>query len=170
MTSSYSKPPFSLVHRKQQRRRRLRKRHLKSEGALLQTLSRVFFLIQFVKSWQFFLELNSKRLYRSSEKEEESRCHTSPCVHVLHKTWNSAFSRRGCSVTAKKCTKNVMHVQSCCFANLNLLLFRWCYTRRFATTILSATQRCNIVSNSYNTVPTLQRRVALKIVVAYRLV
>ena len=44
-----------------------------------------------------------------------------------------------------------------------------CYTRRFATTsIFSATQRCNIVSNSYNIVPTLQCCVALEIVVANR--
>ena len=33
---------------------------------------------------------------------------------------------------------------------------------------VSATQRCNIVSNGYNIVPTLQRCVVLKIVVAYR--
>ena len=51
---------------KQQRRRRLRKRYIKSEFAPL--------LIQFVKSWHFFLKLNSKGLYRRSEKEEESRC------------------------------------------------------------------------------------------------
>ena len=57
----------------QQRRRRLRKRHLKSEVALLQTLSRLFHLVHFVKCWQLFLELNSKRLYRSSGKEKESR-------------------------------------------------------------------------------------------------
>ena len=45
------------------------------------------------------------------------------------------------------------------------------YTRRFATTTFSATALqhcCDIVSNSYNTVPTLQRRVAQKIVVANR--
>ena len=40
--------------------------------------------------------------------------------------------------------------------------------KRFATTIFSATQRCNIFSNSYNIVPTLQLCVALKIVVANR--
>ena len=57
---------------KQQRRQRLQRRHLKSKVALLQTLSRLFSLTQFVKSWQFCLELNSKRLYQSSEKEEES--------------------------------------------------------------------------------------------------
>ena len=37
----------------QQRRRQQRKRHLKSEVALLQTLSRLFHLVQFVKYWQF---------------------------------------------------------------------------------------------------------------------
>ena len=51
----------------QQRQWRLRKRHLKSEVVLLQTLSRLFHLVQFVKCWKFFLELNSKRLYQSSE-------------------------------------------------------------------------------------------------------
>ena len=65
-------PFFSEL--KQQRRRRLRKRHLKSEFTLPQTLSRLFQLVQFVKCWQFFLELNSKRLYQSSGKEKESRC------------------------------------------------------------------------------------------------
>ena len=45
-----------------------------------------------------------------------------------------------------------------------------CYTRRFVTTIFSATQRCTIVSKGDNIVPTLQRCVALKIVVANRAV
>ena len=44
------------------------------EGALLQTLSRLIYLIQFVKCWQFFLEMNSKRLYRISGREKECRC------------------------------------------------------------------------------------------------
>ena len=56
---------------KQQRRRRLRKRHLKSEFAPLQTLSCLF---QFVKCCQIFLEFNSKGLYQSSGKEKESCC------------------------------------------------------------------------------------------------
>ena len=64
---------LSCVSRElKQRRQRLQRRHLKSKVALLQTLSRLFSLTQFVKSWQFCLELNSKRLYQSSEKEEES--------------------------------------------------------------------------------------------------
>ena len=35
---------------------------------------RLFHLDQFVKCWQIFRELHSKRLYRRSEKEKESRC------------------------------------------------------------------------------------------------
>ena len=66
-------------------RRRLGKRHLNSEVALPQTLSRLFRLVQFVKCRQIFLELNSKRLDRSSEKDGRKSL---PRVHVLHKTRN----------------------------------------------------------------------------------
>ena len=49
---------------KQQRRRRLGKSHLElCEVLLLQTLSRLFHVVQFVKYWQYFLELGSKGLY-----------------------------------------------------------------------------------------------------------
>ena len=41
-------------------------------------------------------------------------------------------------------------------------------TRRFATTIFSTTQRCNIVLDACNTVSILQRCVALKVVFADR--
>ena len=105
---------------KQQRRRRLRKRHLKSEFALLQTLSRLLHLVYFVKCWQMFLELNYKGLYQSSGKEKQSCCLAFPSstkrefrhFHVV------VVQRRQRNVQ-----KSVMHVQSCCFANLNLLLF-----------------------------------------------
>ena len=67
--------PRSAIRKlKQQRRRWLRKRHLKSEFALLQTLSCLFHLVYFVKRRQSFLELNSKGLYQSSRKEKESCC------------------------------------------------------------------------------------------------
>ena len=46
---------------------------LNNEVALPKTLSRLFQLVQFVKCWQIFLELNPKRLYQSSGKEKESR-------------------------------------------------------------------------------------------------
>ena len=55
----------------QQRRRRVRKRHLKSKFALHQTLSRLFHLVYFVKCWQMFLELYSKGLYQSLGKEKK---------------------------------------------------------------------------------------------------
>ena len=58
---------------------------LKSEAALFQTLSHLFHLVQFIKCWQFSLELNSKRLYRCSGKEKESRCLV---FTSFHKTWN----------------------------------------------------------------------------------
>ena len=96
----------------------------------------------------------------------------------------------------KNVLKSVMHVQSCCFVNLNLLLCSCsccrCLRRRcclsslmtnkctkmrdarakslslFATQATAWQQCCDIVSNSYNIVLTLQRCVALKIVVANR--
>ena len=45
------------------------------------------------------------------QKEKEIR---SSLAHVLHKTYNLAFSRRSRAVTAKKYTN--IHEQSCCFA------------------------------------------------------
>ena len=101
----------------QQRRRRLWKRHLKSEVALLQTLSRLFHLVHFVKCWQLFLELNSKRLYRSSGKEKRKSW---SFVHVLHKAY---FHVVDVQWHQRNVQKSVIHVQSCCFANLNLSLF-----------------------------------------------
>ena len=80
---------------RQQRRRRPRIRHLKSEVSLLQTLSRLFHLVHFVKCWQYFLELNFKRLHQNSGKETESRC----------LVFTSSVSRRSRALTAKKCTK-----------------------------------------------------------------
>ena len=111
---------FKFISELQQKlRRRLRKRHLKSEFALLQTLSRLFQLVQFVKCWQIFLELNCKRL-QSSGKEEESRCFvfTSSTKREIRHFHVVVVQRRQRNVQ-----KSVMHVQSCCFANLNLLLF-----------------------------------------------
>ena len=38
-------------------------------------------------------------------------------VPALKSTQNLVISRPSCAETAKKCTKSVMHVQSCCFAH-----------------------------------------------------
>ena len=43
-----------------------------------------------------------------------------------------------------------MHVQGSCFANLKVM-----YLERLATTIFSATQRCNIVATLFGIVTTL---------------
>ena len=66
-----------------------------------------------------FLELNSKGLYLSSEKEKENRClvFTSSIKRAVRKFHVVVVQRRQRNVQ-----KSVMHVHSCCFANLNLLL------------------------------------------------
>ena len=64
-------------------------------------------------------ELNSKGVYLSSQKGEENRCLGSCPPESV----NYEVSRRSRSVTAKKCTKKLIHVQICCFANRNLLIF-----------------------------------------------
>ena len=64
---------FAKMELEQERSRRLRKRQFKSVFALLQTLSRVFHHVQFVKCWRIFVEFNSKGLYQSSERGKEGR-------------------------------------------------------------------------------------------------
>ena len=65
---------------------------------LHQTCSQLIHLIQFVKYWQIFLELNSKGLfYVNKHKNIESL--NSP-VHVFHKTCIQAVSCRGLARTA----------------------------------------------------------------------
>jgi len=63
---------IQLFIRELKQQRHLRKRHLKCEFALLQTLSWLFRLVQLVKYWQILLELNSERLYQNSGKENRS--------------------------------------------------------------------------------------------------
>ena len=68
-----------------------------------------------------FWELNSKGLYRNPGKPKESR--------YLLITPSTKLEIRHCHFVVVKrrqrnVPKSVMHVQICCFANLNLLLFR----------------------------------------------
>ena len=87
--------------------------------ALLQILSRLFNVVQFVKCWQYFLELSSKRL-SCSGKEKESRCleftSSTKCevrdFHVVVVHWRQ-----------RNVQKSVMHVQGCCFSNLTFFFF-----------------------------------------------
>ena len=111
ISCSFSKDNREFTKRRRLRLR-LRKRHLKSEFALPQTLSRLFHLVYFVKCWQMFLELNSKGLYQSSGKEKESCCLLLPSstkreIRQFHVV---VVQRRQRNVQ-----KSVMHVQSCCF-------------------------------------------------------
>ena len=76
-------------------------------------------LLKFVKCWQFFLESNSKSLYRNSGKEKESSLLFTSSTkreithfRVVVVQWRERYVQ-----------KSVMHVQSCCFANLSQLLF-----------------------------------------------
>ena len=67
-----------------------------------------------------FLEVNSKGLYQSLEKENESHClvfaSSTKCeirkFHIVVVQW-----------LQRNVQKSVMYMQSCCFAYLNLLLF-----------------------------------------------
>ena len=113
----------------QRRLRRQRKRHLQSEFALLpQTWSHLLHLVKFVKCWQSFLQLNSNWLHQSSGKEKERCCFLSPSStkREIRQFHVAVVQRR-----QRNDKKNVLHVQSCCFACLNLLLFcRSRYHRR----------------------------------------
>ena len=67
-----------------------------------------------------FLELNSKGLHRSSGKEKES-------CFLVFPTLTKREIKHFHVVVVQRRQRNeqqsVMHVQSCCFANQNLLLF-----------------------------------------------
>ena len=120
---------------KQQRRRRQQKRHLKSEFAPLQTLSRLFHLVYFVKCWQMFLELNSKGLYQSSGKEKESCCLVFPSLtkrEIRHYHVVVVIMQR----RQRNVQKSVMHVQSCYFANLYLLVYCCSRCRRCSSSLI----------------------------------
>ena len=101
--------------------RRLRKCHLKSEFALPQTLSCLFQLAQIVKCWQ----IDKKTVFPSSGKEKAGKSlssFTSSTKQEIRHFYCVVVQRRRRNVQ-----KSVMNVQSCCFANLTLMLF--CCTR-----------------------------------------
>ena len=112
---------IQLFIRELEQQRRLRKRHLKCAFVLLQTLSWLFRVVQFVKYWKILLELNSKRLYQSSGKEKK--------VVVLVHVRDIREIRRFHLVVVQRRQRNnvqksVMHLQRCWFANLTLLFCR----------------------------------------------
>ena len=130
--------------REQQRQRLLRKRHLKSEVALLQTLSRLIHLVQFVKCWKFFSRVE---FYKIVSKFRKRKRNLSPCVHVLDKTWNYAFSRPRRALTAKKCRKKrdaragLLFCQSKPRPIAYFCRFRWRHRRRCLSSVITSYRR-----------------------------
>ena len=90
----------------------------KVKFSLLQTLSRLFHLEQFTKSWRICLELNSKGLYQFRKRKE---CH---CLVFPSSKKREIFvlSRRG-NDGKEMYQKSAMLLQSCCFAYPNLFIF-----------------------------------------------
>ena len=104
---------------KQQRRWRLQRRHLKSEVALLQTLSRLFSLIQFEK-WQFFWW---SWILKDCIEVQEKKKKIVSCVDVSTKRKNRKFRVVVMQWRQRTVQKCVMDVQSYCNVHPNLLLF-----------------------------------------------
>ena len=88
-----------------------------------------------------FLELNSKA---NASKFRERKRKVLSSVHAVDKTWNWEHSRCSRAATVKKCTKSMMHVQSCCFVSPNLLLFcrSRCFRRRRCLSSLISGSNC----------------------------
>ena len=105
-----SSPPRG--QRRRERRRRWWKRPLKREFTLFKNSSLLFHVVQFVKCWSTFLEMNCKGLYLCLRKELQNRC--------LVFTYSTKREFRQFHVeVAQRWQRNVqrraIHVQSCCF-------------------------------------------------------
>ena len=135
---------------KQQRRWRLRKRHLKVNSRCLK-LFRAYFIS--------FNTSNVGKSGKESGKEKESCCLVFPSST---KRENRHFHIVVLQQRLRNVQRRVVRVQSCCFSNLNLL--------PYSLPSPSSLLKLPIVSNGCNIVvaPSLQRCVALKIVVANR--
>ena len=72
---------------------------------------------------QVLSNLSGVQIIKNVLKYRKRKRKSSSCVHLLHKTWNWALSRRSRAVTAKECTITSDASASCCFAYLNLMLF-----------------------------------------------
>ena len=116
---------YNIRELRQERRQQLQKISLKK---WIRAASNFIALILFCLICQMlaiFLEFNSKGLYRSSGKEKESCCLAFPSLtkreiiiiiirhfHTVVLQWQQ-----------RNVQKSMMHMQSCCFATINLLLF-----------------------------------------------
>ena len=127
----------------------------KSEFALLQTSSLLFRLVQFVKFWPIFLELNSKRLYLSWATE---KLKSFSCIHVLYKRFiwevSNVPKKAWCA-----CKVVVLPIQTYCFfcrsrchsrcLSFLLLILKWT-TRKsyfYVNSFILVTGRAEILSS-----------------------
>ena len=90
------------------------KTSLRNEFVSFLTLSRLFGRAQFAECKRFLLELNSYGLYPASKREKKIRrsMFTSSIKRHIRR-----FHVEVVQWTSKTCTKNVIHVQNCCFAH-----------------------------------------------------
>ena len=105
----------------------------------------------FVKCTRTLLNLNSKWPYSISESKIKFR-HCLFTFSIKHEI------RYFHVVVAQTRQRKVQKKRDAPRTKLLFCLLRRCYTRRFATTVLSATQRCNIVATLFRIVTTLFQR------------
>ena len=90
---------------------------VKSEFALLQTLSCLFQLVQFVKCWQI---LPLKAVLKLRKRKKKSMSSFTPAKKREIRHFHVVVVQR----RQRNVQKSVMHLQSCWFANLLLLFCR----------------------------------------------
>ena len=100
-----------------------RKRHSKSEFVLFQNfIDLIHHHLICQQCSRYFLGLNPKGPYLSLEKEKGNFCvvftYSFKPVREIRRFHVAVVQRR-----LRNVQKSVMHVQSCCFVNINLLLF-----------------------------------------------
>ena len=111
---------YNIRELRQERRQQLQKISLKKWICAASNFITLILFCLIRQMLAIFLELNSKGPYRSSGKEKESCCLVFQSLtkreirhfHVVVVQWQQ-----------RNVQKSMMHVQSCCFATINLLLF-----------------------------------------------
>ena len=133
------------------------KTSLKSEFALFQTTSILFNFILFVKCWRNFSGFESERTvskFRKRQRKNSMLCSPTLLSGRVKLGSGGFISIVVVQRRLRNVQKGVLHVQRCCFANLNLLLFcrSRCRYRRFKLPIVVIQKVCyhsNVTSHFY---------------------
>ena len=132
---------LSLLHKglikelKQQRRRRLRKRHLKMNSHFLKLYRAYSISFNSSNVGKFFWSWILKDCIKVQEKKKKV---VVLCSHASTKREIRHFHVVIVQRRLRNVQKCVMHVQSCCFANINLLVFCRSRCRRCRRRCLSS--------------------------------